>query len=198
MANKKKETGAKGKKPVKTTTKKLANSEKDAAADNKVVKFEKKTPTPEFNGQITHIKIPVKKEIPLIMYKRANDRGTKDITFKSIGRATDAFIAALQSLCPYFLNVVEIQNKADETIITGVTFTKAGIIISGLIELTENGIDASIPVNTPTLKLESESGGYTVPEYAKNLIDELKRQAILYMNGDAKEKQMDLPGIKEG
>lgn len=193
MANKKKETGAK-KTPAKTTDKKPV----EKTNDNKVVKFEKKTPAPEFNGQITYIKIPVKKEIPIIMYKRESERGTKEITFKSTGRATDEFIAALQSLCPYFLNVVEIPNKADETIITSVTFTKnGGIIISGQIELTENEINASIPVNTPNLKFESDNG-YSVPEYAKNLIDELRRHAIQYMNGDAKEVQIDLPGIKEG
>ena len=195
MANKKKETGAK-KTPAKTTAKKAESAE--TTNDNKVVKFEKKTPAPEFNGQITYIKIPVKKEIPIIMYKRESDRGTKEITFKSIGRATDEFIAALQKLCPYYLNVVEIPNKEDETIITGVSFTKNGIIIMGQIELTENGIDASIPVNTPNLNLDSEKSGYIVPEYAKNLIDELKRHAIKYMNGDAKEVQTQLPGIKEG
>ena len=68
----------------------------------------------------------------------------------------------------------------------------------GQIELTENGIDASIPVNTPNLNLDSEKSGYIVPEYAKNLIDELKQHAIAYMNGDAKEVQTQLPGIKEG
>ena len=68
----------------------------------------------------------------------------------------------------------------------------------GQIELTENDIKSPLCVNSPHVVFESEHGGYTVPEYAKNLIDELKRQAILYMNGDAKEKQMDLPGIKEG
>ena len=80
MANKK-GTGVKGKG---AKTKKEEKPEQNN--DNKVVKFEKKNNTPEFNGQITYIKIPVKKEIPIIMYKRENDRGTKEITFKSIGR----------------------------------------------------------------------------------------------------------------
>ena len=197
MANKK-GTGVKGKAPAKTKAKKAEKVENTNINNNKVVKFEKKTPAPDFNGQITYIKIPVKKEIPIIMYKRENDRGTKEITFKSIGRATDNFIAALQNLCPYYLNIVEIPNKEDETIITGVSFTKNGIIIMGQIELTENGLDTSIPVNTPNLNLDSEKSGYVIPEYAKNLIEELKRQAILYMNGDAKEVQTQIPGIKEG
>lgn len=197
MANKK-GTGVKGKAPAKTKAKKAEKVENTNINDNKVVKFEKKTPAPDFNGQITYIKIPVKKEIPIIMYKRENDRGTKETTFKSIGRATDNFIAALQNLCPYYLNIVEIPNKEDETIITGVSFTKNGIIIMGQIELTENGLDTSIPVNTPNLNLDSEKSGYVIPEYAKNLIEELKRQAILYMNGDAKEVQTQIPGIKEG
>lgn len=194
MANKKK-PGVKSKTPAKTKK----QPEKEIDTNNgKVVKFEKKTPVPDFNGQITYIKIPVKKEIPIIMYKRENDRGTKETKFKSIGRATDDFIKALQNLCPYFLNICEIPNKEDETIITGVSFTKNGIIIMGEIELTENGLDTSIPVNTPNLNLDSEKSGYVIPEYAKNLIDELKRQAILYMNGDAKEVQTEIPGIKEG
>lgn len=194
MANKKKGTGVKGKTSAKTTTK---SPKKEAAADNnKVVKFEKPQKTSvDFEGVITKIKIPVKKEIPIIMYKKSNDRGTKEVTFKDGGRPLDSFIAALQNLCPYFLNVVEITNKSDETTITGVHFSKGGIIISGSIELTE--IEASIPVNTPLLKLENENG-YEVPQYAKDLIEELKRQAIFYMNGDEKEKQMDIPGIKKG
>ena len=195
MANKK-GTG-RGRKPAKTTAKKPAETQ-EPANDNKVVKFEKKAPAVDFDGKITYIKIPVKKEIPIIMYKKSNDRGTKEITFKSTGRATDNFIAALQNLAPYFLNVVEIPNKADETIITGVSFSETGVVIIGQIELTENDIKSPLNVNTPHVVFESESGGYTVPEYAKNLIDELKRQAVLYMNGEAKEVQTEIPGIKEG
>ena len=62
--------------------------EKEIDTNNgKVVKFEKKTPAPDFNGQITYIKIPVKKEIPIIMYKRENDRGHSggDISRRSHG-----------------------------------------------------------------------------------------------------------------
>lgn len=195
MANKK-GTG-KGKKPDKTTAKKPAETQ-EIETNNKVVKFEKKTPAPDFDGQITYIKIPVKKEIPIIKYNRKNDRGTKEVTFKSTGRATDKFIATLQNLAPYFLNVVEIPNKADETIITGVSFSETGIVIIGQIELTENDIKSPLNVCTPHVVFENESGGYAVPEYAKNLIDELKRQAVLYMNGEAKEVQTQLPGIKEG
>lgn len=191
MANKK-GTGAKGKG---AKTKKEEKTEQNN--DNKVVKFEKKNNTPEFNGQITKIKIPVKKEIPVIMYKRESDRGTKEVTFKSTGRATDDFIAALQKLSPYYLNICEIPNKENETIITGISFSNTGIVIIGQIELTENDINSPLNVCTPHIPLESDNG-YSVPEYAKNLIEEVKRQAILYINGDAKEKQMDLPGIKEG
>ena len=192
MANTK---GTRGRKPGKSPAKQAETVEN--TTDNKVVKFEKKTPAPDFEGTITYIKIPVKKEIPVIMYKRESDRGTKEVTFKSTGRATDEFIAALQKLCPYYLNVCEIPNKEDETIITGVSFSKNGIVIIGQIELTENDINSPLNVCTPHIPFESDNG-YSVPEYAKNLIDDLKRHAIAYMNGDAKEVQTQLPGIKEG
>lgn len=184
MANKKKETGAKTKKPVKKSD------------DSKIVKFEKKKPAANFDGNITSIKIPVKKEIPLITYKKTSDRGTKEVTFKDGGCPLDSFIAAMQNLCPYFLNIVEIPNKTDETIITGVSFSKTGIVITGQIELTENDIKTPLIVNSPHVNLESDCGGYTVPEYAKELIAELKRQAVLYMEGESAEKQMELDGIK--
>ena len=58
MANTK---GTRGRKPGKTPAKQAEPVEN--TTDNKVVKFEKKTPAPDFEGTITYIKIPVKKEI---------------------------------------------------------------------------------------------------------------------------------------
>ena len=47
-------------------------------------------------------------------------------------------------------------------------------------------------LNTPHVLIESENG-YELPDYAKEQVEELKRQAILYANGESAEKQQTLP-----
>lgn len=165
----------------------MANKKKEEKG--KVVKFEKKV---NFDGVLTKIQIPIKDEIPKIVYNKTVSKGTKNITFDGNGRALKEFIEALQNLSDYFLEVVEITGKEDETIITGVSFSDTGIVITGQISLVNNGINSPLIVNTPHLVFEAVGGGYEIPEHAKELIKELKKQAVLYMSGEAAEVQTDL------
>lgn len=86
---------------------------------------------------------------------------------------------------------MEIQDKEENTLITTVNFSeKGGVIISGQISLEK--CPTPWYNNTPHVLIENEQG-FEVPEYMRGQLDELRRQAVMYINGEAKEKQTTLP-----
>ena len=84
------------------------------------------------------------------------------------------------------------EEKVEDVTITTVNFSpKGGVIISGQVELT-NGVPQPLCLNTPHIMIKNESGGYELPQYAQEQIEELKKQAIMYAQGEAKAAQQDL------
>lgn len=102
----------------------------------------------------------------------------------------------MQDLSEVFCEICELDDKKDDVLITTVNFSeKGGVIISGQVPL-NNGVPQPLCINTPHIMIESEKG-YSLPDYAVKQLDELKRQAMLYAQGESKEKQMDL-GLEVG
>ncbi|MCD7879032.1 MAG: hypothetical protein LUG16_03760 [Candidatus Gastranaerophilales bacterium] len=93
-----------------------------------------------------------------------------------------------------FCDITELSEKKDDITITVVNFKKNGVVISGQVELTQNDIPVPLFINTPFVLLKNDKGGYELPAYAQKQLDELQRQAVLYMRGDSKETQLDLFG----
>lgn len=132
------------------------------------------------------------KDVPEITYNIETSRTTNALTVSGRKeRATDDFLRAMQALATVFCEICEIGDKVDDTLVHTVNFCKNGVIMSAKIELTENGIPQRLCVNTPPIPLESQSG-YQMPEYAKQQLNELKKQAVLYSQGSVKEKQLNI------
>ena len=166
----------------------------------KVVKLDSKKAKKEpidFDGFISKIRIDKKSEIPEIHYNLKNDKSEKITILKGKARPLDEFLTVMQSLAGVFCEICEIKDKINHTIITTVNFSeKNGVIISGQVEL-ENGIPQPLCMNTPHIILDNENGGYEISKANQEILEELKRQAILYIRGEGKEKQTSLD-LKEG
>lgn len=159
-------------------------------AKSKVTKITTKM-KPDFDGFISKIRIDAKTDIPDICYNERNEKNDKTVILKGQAKPLDSFLKAMQDLSGVFCEICEIEGKEDDVLITTVNFSeKGGVIISGQIPL-NNGVPQPLCVNTPHIMLEAEKG-YSMPDYALEQIEELKRQAVLYIRGEAKEKQQDL------
>lgn len=146
----------------------------------------------EFNGTFIKIRIDKKTDVPEIIYTLNDEKNDKDIICKGKAEPLDSFLIAMQNLSQIFCEICEMENKVDECVITTVNFSqKGGVIISGQVNLTENDIPQPLCLNTPHILLENESG-YELPAYAQEQLEELKRQAVLYIKGEAKNKQQTL------
>lgn len=133
------------------------------------------------------------KDIPEIYYNIESARTTNELVVKGRKeRATDDFLRAMQALAAVFCEICEIGDKVDDTLVHTVNFCKNGVIISAKVELTENGIVQPLCINTPAIPLENDKGGYEMPQYAKDQLNELKKQAVLYSQGNVKEKQLNI------
>ena len=132
------------------------------------------------------------KDIPEIYYNVETSRSVNEISVKGKKeRATDDFLRAMQALATVFCEICEIGDKVDETLIHTVNFCKNGVILSAKVELIENGIPQPLCINTPAIPLESKTGGYEMPQYAKDQLNELKKQAVLYSQGNVRDKQLN-------
>ena len=167
-----------------------------AKTDTKVVKMSDKQTLKDlnFNGEITKIKISPKDDMPEVFYTLATDVLGAEIKVEGKGKASKEFLIAMQSLNDIFCNICELEEKADDITITVVNFKKNGVVISGQMELTQNDIPVPLFINTPFVLLKNEKGGYELPAYAVKQLEELKKQAVLWMRGETKEKQLDLFG----
>lgn len=167
-----------------------------AKTDTKVVKMSDKQTLKDlnFNGEITKIKISPKDDMPEVFYTLATDVLGAEIKVEGKGKASKEFLIAMQSLNDIFCNICELDEKADDITITVVNFKKNGVVISGQMDLTQNDIPVPLFINTPFVLLKNEKGGYELPAYAVKQLEELKKQAVLWMRGETKEKQLDLFG----
>jgi len=158
----------------------------------KVTNINEKQLEKDFSGFIYKIKIDKKTDIPDIEYTLENDKNGKTITLRGKAEPLDSFLKSMQDLAGIFCEICEI-DKTDETIITTVNFSeKGGVVISGQVEL-NNGIPQPLCLNTPHVMIEeNDKGGYNLPQYAQKQLNELKKQAILYIKGEVKAKQ---PGL---
>lgn len=147
--------------------------------------------TADFAATITKIAIS-DKDIPEIHYNLEKTQVTNDTIAKGRAKPLDSFLKAMQALATVFCEICEIGDKADDVLVHTVNWCTKGVIISAKVELTENGIPQPLCINTPLIPLENAHGGYEMPQYAKDQLEELKRQAVLYLQGEAKEKQLDM------
>ena len=171
---------------------------KEKNDNSKVVKMSDKQTLKDlnFNGEITKIKISPKDDKPEIFYKLKTDVLGAEIRAEGDGKASKEFLIAMQSLNDIFCNICELDEKADDITITVVNFKKNGVVISGQMELTQNDIPVPLFINTPFVLLKNEKGGYELPAYAVKQLEELQKQAVLWMRGATKEIQLDLFGNK--
>ena len=159
-------------------------------AKSKVTNIKSKM-KPDFNGFISKIRIDAKSDIPEISFKENRKNGTGKIEFEGREKPLDSFLSAMQALSVVFCEICELQKKQDDVLITTVNFSeKGGVVISGQVPL-DNGVPQPLCVNTPHIMIESDKG-YSLPEYAIPQLEELKKQAILYAQGETAEKQQDL------
>lgn len=157
----------------------------------KVVSIDEKREELQFNGTFTKINIS-DKGIPFIAYNAANSQCTKEIKAKGDKEPKDSFYSALNALKPFFADITEMEHKIDDTKIIGVSFDDTGIVVTGLIKLTKHDISAPMCVNTVHIFYENKAGGFEVPKDVKKLLNELKSEAIAYMNNDTKFKQQNM------
>ena len=155
-----------------------------------VVPFKQKFDS-NFEGFISKIRIDAKTDIPEIIYSNNSEKSDKEVVLKGRAKPIDSFLQAMQNLAKGFCEILEIQDKEENTLITTVNFSeKGGVIISGQISLEK--CPTPWCNNTPHVLIENEQG-FEVPEYMRGQLDELRRQAVMYINGEAKEKQTTLP-----
>lgn len=149
-----------------------------------------------FTGFISKIRIDAKTDIPDIDFIEHKANGKSKVVFEGAAKALDSFLKSMQDLSEVFCEICELDDKKDDVLITTVNFSeKGGVIISGQVPL-NNGVPQPLCINTPHIMIESEKG-YSLPDYAVKQLDELKRQAMLYAQGESKKKQMDL-GLEVG
>ena len=155
-----------------------------------VVPFKQKFDS-NFEGFISKIRIDAKTDIPEIIYSNNSEKSDKEVVRKGRAKPLDSFLQAMQNLAKGFCEILELQDKEENTLITTVNFSeKGGVIISGQISLEK--CPTPWCNNTPHVLIENEQG-FEVPEYMRGQLDELRRQAVMYINGEAKEKQTTLP-----
>ena len=155
-----------------------------------VVPFKQKFDS-NFEGFISKIRIDAKTDIPEIIYSNNSEKSDKEVVLKGRAKPLDSFLQAMQNLAKGFCEILEIQDKEENTLITTVNFSeKGGVIISGQISLEK--CPTPWCNNTPHVLIENEQG-FEVPEYMRGQLDELRRQAVMYIDGEAKEKQTTLP-----
>ena len=161
-----------------------------------VVPFKQKFDS-NFEGFISKIRIDAKTDIPEIIYSNNSEKSDKEVVLKGRAKPLDSFLQAMQNLAKGFCEILEIQDKEENTLITTVNFSeKGGVIISGQISLEK--CPTPWCNNTPHVLIENEQG-FEVPSYRKSQLDELRNQAVMYISGEAKEKQttLDLTGTDE-
>jgi len=149
---------------------------------NKVAEKKAKNET---ETTIRKIKFDVDTWIPKINYVNANIQSDKEIICKGKKEALDEFVFAMQALKDFFLETCEIENKKDDTIITQVSFSEKGVIITAKIYLRNKEIDP-LNINTPLLRYVKNGGSYELEDEILNLLDELKRAANDYISGKTK------------
>lgn len=175
----------KGKKPGKKT------------GDDKVVKIQDKQREKEnqkvqesFNGTITKIKI--KKDIPEISYKFEGQSSKKEMKIKGIEKPEDEFLAAMQSLKDFFVEITELEEHREDITIFCVSFSKNGVVVSGQYELKKNDLNVPLPINSPHIPFKS-NGGYEVPEDVKEQFKELSACVVRYIERETTDRQTKLP-----
>ena len=165
---------------------------KEKVVDINDKKNEKKKRKIDANTFIQKIRIDKKTDIPEIYYSERNEKNDKTVILKGAAEPLDSFLQAMQALSTVFCEICEMEEKVEDVTITTVNFSpKGGVIISGQVELT-NGVPQPLCLNTPHIMIKNESGGYELPQYAQEQIEELKKQAIMYAQGEAKAVQQDL------
>ena len=96
----------------------------------------------------------------------------------------------MQDLAKGFCEILEIQDKEEDVLITTVNFSeKGGVIISGQISLGK--CPTPWCTNTPHVMIENEQG-FEVPDYMKKELDVLRNEAVKYIRGEWAEKQGEL------
>ncbi len=147
----------------------------------------------DFDGTFSKIRIDKKTDVPEIIYSLNTDKKNRDITEKGTGRALDSFLQAMQALSDVFCEICEFDGKEDDTTITTVNFSaKGGVIISGQVELT-NGCPQPLCVNTPHVLIEeNDKGSYCLGPDGREKLENLKREAVKYLQGEMCEKQLDV------
>ena len=151
-----------------------------------------------FEGFISKIRIDSKTDIPEIVYSNNTEKSDKEVVLKGRAKPLDSFLIAMQKLAKGFCEICEFpEEKIEETLITTVNFSeKGGVIISG--QVTLENCPSPLCLNTPHVLIDNEQG-FEVPSYMKSQLDELRNQAVMYISGEAKEKQtkLDLTGTDE-
>lgn len=151
-----------------------------------------------FEGFISKIRIDAKTDIPEIIYSNNSEKSDKEVVLKGRAKPLDSFLIAMQKLAKGFCEICEFpEEKIEETLITTVNFSeKGGVIISG--QVTLENCPSPLCLNTPHVLIDNEQG-FEVPSYMKSQLDELRNQAVMYISGEAKEKQttLDLTGTDE-
>lgn len=142
-----------------------------------------------FSGTITKIKI--KKDIPEISYKFEGQSSKKEMKIKGIEKPEDEFLAALQSLKDFFVDITEIEEHRDDVKITCVSFSKTGVVLTGQYELKKNGLNVPLPINSPHVVFKSNSG-YEIPEDVKEQFKELSACVIRYIERETTDRQQKL------
>lgn len=155
-----------------------------------VVKFKSK---PTFDGVITKIKINTNDDMPEIHYKKENEASSKITVVKGKENPVDEFVASLQSLDEFLVNVTEYsEDKLEDVTITGVSFKDKGIVIIGQVELTQNEIKSPLNLISSYILYEAKSGSFEVPGYIKKRLEELKIHAVDYINGKTTQGKLPL------
>lgn len=147
----------------------------------------------DFDGVFHKIRIDKKTDVPEIIYSLKTDKKNRDIIEKGSGRALDSFLNAMQNLSGVFCEICEFDGKEDDTTITTVNFSqKGGVIISGQVELS-NGVPQPLCVNTPHILIEeNDKGSYCLSPEGREQLEELKKEAVKYLQGDMNDKQLDM------
>jgi len=156
-----------------------------------VVPFKQKFNS-DFEGFIKRIKIDAKTDVPDIDFTSNSTTADNTVNAKGRGKPLDSFLQAMQNLAQGFCEICEFpEEKIGDTLITTVNFSqKGGVIISGQVSL-EN-CPAPLCINTPHILIDNESGGFEVPEYMKEQLEELRNEAVRYIKGDWAEKQQNM------
>lgn len=158
---------------------------------SKVVKMEPRRDFSAIQENITKVKLS-NKGIPEIHYTVQVENCIKTIKAGNGSVPKDSFFSAMNALKPFFCKICEIENKLDDTKIIEVSLDETGLVVTALIELTQNGIGSPVCWNSPHVFYKNKTGGFEVPKDVLKFLDEIKLQAIEYMDGDTKYKQTNM------